>query len=472
MRRRQFLTSSAALGLSACGGVERRLTAALPPSRDDAFLDTLQRDTFQWFWDVTPASSGLTPDRWPTRSFCSIAAVGFALVAYPIGAERGWISRAQAAERTLTTLRFFRDAPQGPEARGMSGHKGFFYHFLDFETGARYRDCELSSIDTTWLLAGALFASGYFDRDDAAERQIRAVAEELYARVDWTWMVVRAPFVAMGWKPESGFIASDWRIYDESAFLHFLSMASPTHPIEGNTWQAMEAQFARQWGARWGEPHIQFAPLFGHQYSHVFVDFRAINDEFLRPRGIDYFENSRRATFAQRDYATSVSRTYNGYGSDVFGLTACDGPGDFEHAIGARRQQFRSYSARGPGDFDDGTLAPTALGGSIPFAPEIAVPALKEIKRRYGSALYTRYGFLDAFNPMLAAAAPAAPIQYGRIAEGLCWVGDDHLGIDQGPIVAMIENWRTGLIWRLMRENAHVRRGLARAGFSGGWLDA
>jgi hypothetical protein len=189
----------------------------------------------------------------------------------------------------------------------------------------------------------------------------------------------------------------------------------------------------------------------------------------MQAKGIDYAENSRRATYAQQAYAVANPGGFRDYGETVFGLSACDGPGDFVQEIDGRRRQFFSYSARGPGDRDDGTLAPTALAGSIPFAPEITAPALKEIRRRYGDAVYTRYGFLDSFNPTLRSAA--APLQHGRIVGGV-WVDGDYLGIDQGPIVCMIENWRTGLVWNVMRRNQHLRRGIERAGFSGGWLQA
>ena len=466
MRRRSFTLGAGALALLGCGTAP---AAGRPGERDDAFIAELQERTFRWFWEQTPETNGLTPDRWPTPSFCSIAAVGFALTAYGIGAERGWITRAEALERTLSTLRFFRNAPQGEAVRGVTGHRGFFYHFLDARTGMRFERTELSSIDTTLLLGGVLFAQSYFAGVDAGEAEVRRLADEIYARVEWTWMQPRAPLVAMGWQPENGgtFIEYDWDQYNEAALLYVLALGSPTHALADGAWAAWTARFERQWGARWGEPHLQFPPLFGHQYSHIWIDFRGVRDGFMSAKGSDYFENSRRAAYAQQAYAIANPGGFRAYGESVFGLTACDGPGDFTQELDGRRREFFSYSARGPGDRDDGTLAPTALAGSIPFAPEIVIPALKEIHRRYGEGVYTRYGFLDSFNPTLRAAGP--PLGQGRIV-GDVWVDGDYLGIDQGPIVCMIENWRTGLVWNVMRGNAHLRRGLERAGFSGGWL--
>lgn len=474
MLRRTFTS-----GIGACfalGGCSNHANLDLPandaePSRDDAFIAELQERTFRWFWEQTPHETGLTPDRWPTPSFCSVAAVGFALTAYGVGVERGWITRTQALERTLNTLRFFRTAPQGPAIAEVIGYRGFFYHFLDATRGRRFERIELSSIDTTLLLGGVLFAQSFFDGDGAGEAEVRRLADEIYNRVEWTWMRPRAPLVAMGWHPEGGgaFIDHDWDQYNEAALLYVLALGSPTHALPDNAWEAWTSRFESQWGARWGEAHLQFPPLFGHQYSHLWIDFRGIRDRYIESKRLDYFENSRRATYAQQAYAIANPGGFRDYGDAVFGLTACDGPGDFVHQIGGRRYQFYSYSARGPGDRDDGTLAPTALAGSIPFAPEITVPALKQIRSRYGDAVYTQYGFLDSFNPTLRDSG--VNLRHGRI-DGDVWVDGDYLGIDQGPIVCMIENWRSGLVWNVMRRNAHIRRGLERAGFTGGWLSA
>ncbi|MDY0960346.1 glucoamylase family protein [Sphingomonas sp. CFBP8993] len=462
--------SLAALMTGCAGPPHGRIAAPriIPQVQPDLIRD-LQERSFRFFWETTDADTGLAPDRWPTPSFASIAAVGFALTAYPVGVVNGWITREEARARTLTTLTFFADAPQGPGETGFSGYKGFFYHFLGVTKGQRFARCELSTIDTALLLGGMLFAQSWFDGDHPDEVRIRALVDQVYGAVDWTWITPRAPFVSMGWHPESGFIKADWDSYNEGMLLYLLALGSPTHPLPQGTWQSWTRRFEPSWGDRWGEPHLQFAPLFGHQYSHVWVDFKGIRDDYMATKGIDYFENSRRATYAQQRYAMANPGRWAGYGAEVWGLTACDGPGDFTQQIDGVRREFFSYSARGPGERDDGTLAPTAAAGSIAFAPDIVMPAVKAMHDRYGVGIYGKYGFLDAFNPTLTNAAE--PLKHGEIVAGIGWVDKDYLGIDQGPIVAMIENHRTGLIWKTMRRNPHLRRGLQRAGFTGGWLN-
>lgn len=440
-----------------------------PSARETAFLDTLQRRTFDFFWERTNPRNGLTPDRWPTESFSSIAAVGFALTAYPIGVERGYITRAEARDRVLTTLKFFWSAPQGAAAAGTTGYKGFFYHFLDMETGWRFEQVELSTIDTTLFLGGVLFCQMYFDDDDLAEAAIRAYADSIYQRVDWRWAQARSPLVSMGWHPASGFIAADWRGLNEAILLLVLALGSPTHPVDSTAWTAWTSTY--EWGNFYGQPHVGFAPLFGHQYSHAFIDFRGIRDHYMQQRGIDYFENSRRATYAQKSYAVANPEKWAGYGPDSWGLTASDGPSDTTLEIGGRSRRFMEYSARGASFNeirDDGTIAPTAAGGSLPFAPEITLPVLIAMREEHGDALFGEYGFLDAFNETFP--GDRAP-GMGRTIPGRGWYDSDYLGIDQGPILVMAENYRTGLVWRYLRKHPAIIRGLRRAGFSGGWLD-
>lgn len=452
------------------GIVETTPRSATSDARAEAFLDTLAERTFRWFWDLTPAATGLTPDRAPTRSFVSVGAVGFALTAYPIGAERGWITREQSRERVLNTLRFFWDARQDTARRHVTGYRGFFYHFLEPETGQRFEKVELSTMDTALLLAGALFCQSYFDRSDPVEAAVRALADSIYFRTDWRWAQPRPPTIALGWHPESGHLPYDWRGFNETMLLHVLALGSPTHPVGPETWHAFTSAY--RFGAFHGQEHLGFAPLFGHQYSHVWIDFRGIRDSVMRAHGLDYFENSRRATLAQHAYAIANPNGFVGYGTDLWGLTACDGPVDREIEIGGRLRQFRTYAARGASFtevIDDGTIAPTAAAGSIAFAPEIVVPALVAMRERYGEHVFNRYGFVDAFNPTLAV---DVRVQHGKVVPGVGWFDTDALGIDQGPILAMIENHRTGLVWRYMRRNPHIVRGLAAAGFTGGWLDA
>ncbi|HEV8177180.1 MAG TPA: glucoamylase family protein [Gemmatimonadales bacterium] len=440
-----------------------------PSARETAFLDTLQRRTFDFFWERTNPRNGLTPDRWPTKSFSSIAAVGFALSAYPIGVERRYISRAAARDRVLTTLKFFWQAPQGQAAASTTGYKGFFYHFLDLETGRRFEQVELSTIDTTLLLGGVLFCQMYFDGNDLSEAAIRAYADSLYQRVDWRWAQTRGPLVSMGWRPGSGFIDADWHGLNEAILLLVLALGSPTHPVDTTAWIAWTSTY--QWGTFYGQEHVGFAPLFGHQYSHAFIDFRGIRDSYMKRRGIDYFENSRRATYAQRDYAVANPEKWTGYGADAWGLTASDGPADTTLVIGGRIRRFMEYAARGASFEevrDDGTIAPTGVGGSLPFAPEIVLPALIRMREKHGDALFGRYGFLDAFNETFPGDQEAG---MARALPGRGWYDTDYLGIDQGPILVMAENYRTGLVWRYIRKHPAIIRGLRRAGFTGGWLD-
>jgi hypothetical protein len=431
-------------------------------------VDDLQHRSFNFFWETANPKNGLVPDRWPTKSFSSIAAVGFALTAYPVGVERGWVTREAARDRVLTTLRFFSDAPEAATGPGIVQQHGFYYHFLDMDTGARFKDVELSTIDTTLLIAGALVCEGYFDRDDLNEKAIRDLADAMYRRIDWVWAVQRPPKVSMGWTPEQGFSIYDWSGYDEAMILYVLALGSPTHAIDPSAWNAFTSTY--RWGTFYGQEYVQFVPLFGYQYSQMWIDPRGIRDEFLRGHGIDYFENSRRATLAQRAYAIANPGGWRGYGENLWGLTACDGPFDGSVTIDGRVRTFLSYAARGASAVetrDDGTIAPTAAASSLPFAPELVAPAIEAMRHRADDRLYSTYGFLDAFNPTLT--VPAA--KFGVVDPQRGWVDVDYLGIDEGPIVGMIENYRTGLVWSVMRRSPYVIRGLQRAGFSGGWLD-
>jgi hypothetical protein len=423
----------------------------------DPFLAELEERTFRFFWDTANPANGLVPDRYPTPSVSSIAAVGFGLTAYPIGVERGYVSRAAARKRVLTTLRFF--------ARAENQH-GFYYHFMDMRTGARAINSEISTVDTSLLLAGMLFCQSYFTGTDRGEVEIRKLAEQIYRRVDWTWAQPRPPAVALAWTPEAGFSESDWRGYNEGMLVYLLALGSPSHPIEEQAWAAWTAGYDSQWTSVYDQTYLGFAPLFGHQYTHVWVDFRGIKDAYMRGRDLDYFENSRRATYAQRRYAIANPKHWQAYGKNVWGMSASDGPGAGGEYQGEHRP-FMEYAARGlaPGGVvDDGTIAPTAAISSLPFAPEIVVPATLEMYHRFGADIYSDYGFRDAFNVSFSTPdRPAEPKRPG-------WVDQDYLGIDQGPILAMIENFRSDLVWRVMRTNPHLQLGLERAGFAGGWL--
>jgi hypothetical protein len=273
----------------------------------------------------------------------------------------------------------------------------------------------------------------------------------------------------MGWHPESNFINADWRGYDEGMILYVLALGSPTHGIAPTAWTGWASTY--QWQTFYNQAHVNFAPLFGHQYSQLWIDFRGIQDAYMRGRAIDYFENSRRATLAQRAYAIADPARFRDYEANVWGLTASDGPMDTTMSVDGVQRMFHTYSARGAAANevrDDGTLAPTAAAGSIAFAPEIVVPALKRMHDKYGDTLFGQYGFVDAFNPTYHDAR--ARVTQGHVVDGIAWFDTDYLGIDQGPIIGMIENYRTGLIWKLMRQSPYIKLGLQRAGFTGGWL--
>ncbi|MET0549763.1 MAG: glucoamylase family protein [Xanthomonas sp.] len=442
------------------------LKPELPPLFED-----IERRTFQFFWDTTNEQNGMAVDRYPSRPFASIASVGFALTVYPIGYENGWISREQAVQRTLTTLRFLRDVPVGPQRTGRAGYKGFYYHFLDMQKGLRYDQwVELSSVDTALLMMGVLFAQSYYEGDNADEKEIRQIADTLYRRVDWPWMQQRKPLISMGWYPERGFIQHDWMGYNEGMMVYLLALGSPTHPVEPDAWQEWTRTYNKDWGVYYGQEYLAFGPLFAHQYNHVWIDFRDIQDQYMREHGIDYFLNSRRATLAQREYAIDNPMKWKEYGENVWGLTASDGPQNTTQDYRGEQRQFFHYRTRGAGlfeAFDDGTIAPTAAVSSIVFAPEVVIPATQEMHKRFGDFLYSSYGFLDSFNPSFNY---DIPLKTGRTIPNRGWVASDYIGIDQGAIVTMIANYRNEFVWNVMKKNKYIRTGLERAGFTGGWL--
>ena len=454
-------------------GVVVERSRVFDPVRDgDPVINNLQRRTFRFFWDTTNKQNGMAPDRFPSPSFASTAAVGFALTAYVIGAERSFVSRSQARLRTLRTLRFLESMPQGPDEVGMGGYKGFFYHFVHMHNGQRFGTTELSTVDTSLLLGGVLLSQSYFDRDNRSEREIRELAEKIYSRVDWQWAQNRPPVLSLGWRPESGFLRFDWRGYNEAMLMYILALGSPTHPIEPEAWTEWMRTYKDTYGKFNGQEFLSFGPHFGHQYSHIWIDFRGIMDAWNREKGYDYFENSRRASYAQREYARTNPMRWRGYDSEIWGLTACDGPADTVQIYNNEERGFFTYAARGTASVhlvDDGTIAPTAAVASIAFAPEIAIPAIRAFRARFGEHLYQKYGFLDSVNPSFT--FTDVPLRHGRVIPDIGWVADDYLGIDQGAIVAMIENYRSGLIWSVMQNNPHIRRGLQQAGFTGGWLD-
>jgi len=405
---------------------------------EPALLDSIQRTGFQYFWNEANPANGLVRDRSQPGSPCSIASTGFGLSAICVGVDHGWVLRADAATRVLTTLQTFWLKPQGPDTLGKIGYKGFFYHFLDMSTATRAWNSELSSIDTALLLGGILHCRQYFDGEAADEVQIRMLADSIYRRVDFKWMQNLGTGIKMGWKPEGGFGGfGQWMGYNEAMILYILAIGSPiperaTAASAWNTWT-----FLYNYNTQYGYTYILFPPLFGHQYTHCWVDFRNIQDKFGRSnnRNLTYFENSRRATYAQRAYSIDNPEHWIGYGDSLWGITASDIQG--------------GYLARGapPEQDDNGTIAPTAPGGSIAFAPEICIPVLRNIYNAWPQ-VWGRYGFKDAFHP------------------GSGWVDTDYLGIDQGPMVLMTENYLSGSVWYRFMQNPDVQNALTRIGFT------
>ena len=432
-------------------------TQFVPSESDWAMLDDIQLGAFQYFLEEIDEVTCLVRDKTAADWPASIAAVGMALTVYPVGVERGLITRSEAAGRTLSTLRFFWNSKQGPEVDA-SGYKGFYYHFLDMQTGARAWQCELSTVDSALLFGGMLTAAEFFTGGDAAEREIRDLAVQLYERADWQWAQNNGLTVTHGWKPESGFLPYRWEGYDEALLLYLLALGSPTHPIPRESYDAWASTY--EWRSAYGIDYLFAGPLFTHQLSHVWIDFRGIQDAFLRERGIDYFENSRRATLVQQQYGIRNPRGFAHYGELCWGITASEGPGNETRAIDGVERQFFDYCARGvPDGPDDGTIAPWSVIASIPFAPEITIPTIEDMVK-WKRAGDHQYGFKASFNPTF-------PDPEGR-PNG--WVSSWHFGINEGPMVAMIENYRTGLVWQLMRACPYLDAGLRAAGFTGGWL--
>jgi hypothetical protein len=422
---------------------------------DEELLNEIERAAFDYFRQAVNPANGLVADTTRDGSPCSIAVVGFALSVYPVAVERGWMPRIEALELTLAALRFFRDSDQSGSPTA-TGYKGFYYHFLDMHSGARVWRSELSMIDTALLMAGVLTAREYFGAETALEAELREIADQLYRRVDWRWSQNEGTTITQGWKPESGFLRYGWEGYSEGILLYVLAMGSPTHPLAGDAYDAWTVTY--QWENLYDIDFLYAGPLFIHQFSHAWVDLRGIQDPFMREKRSDYFENSRRALMVQREYAVRNPGGFAGYDENCWGLTACDGPSaDLPHVIANHRPLF-GYSARGvPYGPDDGTLAGWAPLASLPFAPDIALASAREMHRRYpGMRPDQRYA--SSFNPGLVG------------ADGKFWVSAGHFGLDQGIVTMMIENHRTELIWRLMRNCRYMVAGLRHAGFKGGWL--
>ena len=395
-----------------------------PSGAEEAFVQDLARRAFLFFWEQADPHTGLVRDRAradggaETRDIASIAATGFGLTALCIGAENGWITRAQAEERVLATLDFL--------ARRLPREHGWYYHFVDAKTGERRWQSEVSSIDTALLLAGILTAREYFGEDS----RIGRLAESIYEGVDFPWMLNGDPrLLSHGWKPESGFIKNRWDAYCEHAILYLLAIGSPRHAIPAESWYA------------WRRPHVRYrgydfisgAPLFSHQYSHAWVDFRNRRED--RGAHTDWFENSVIATRAHRAFCIDLRKQFPDYGPNAWGITASD--------------SAKGYLAWGGPPMDpqiDGTLAPCAPGGSLMFTPKIALQALMRMRGMLGGAVYRHYGFVDAFNPLTK------------------WIDPDVIGIDVGITLLSAGNMRSGVVWRWFMRDGSIQAALEKAG--------
>ena len=423
----------------------------------DEELDQLQLTTLQYYLHESNPANGLIRDKTDPRAPASIAAVGLGLATIPVLVERGVIAREFAPEIAVRTLRFFRDAPHGPEPDA-AGYRGFYYHFLDMKTGRRVWNCELSTIDSALLFAGMLTCASYFDADTEDEAEVRRLADALYRKADWQWVLNGGIALSHGWRPETGFIPHVWAGYDEALLIYLLALGSPTFPLSPASYAAYCSTYS--WKEIYGRELLYSGPLFTHQLSHLWVDFRGIRDAFMREHHSDYFENSRQATYVHQEYARRNPLQFAGYGEHCWGITAADGPGFEKRRVNGIEREFYGYQARGaPYGPDDGTIAPWVVVASLPFAPEIVIPTIRAMAALDLGAT-KRYGFKPSFNQTYAVAE--SPTGW--------WVTPYHFGIDQGPVALMIENYRSELLWNIMRRCAYVVKGLRQAGFAGGWL--
>lgn len=408
----------------------------------EALLDTIQHTAFNFFWNEANPANGLIRDRASvggnSTAPSSIASVGFGLTAITIGVDHGWVSREAARDRVLTTLKTFWYAPQG-SGNEYAGMYGLFYHFLDMNSAKRTWDSELSTIDTALLLAGIIDVKQYFTGSDSVETLIRNLSDSIYYRMNWDLMRNGEPGIFMGWMPGTSFAGyGQWVGYNEASLMYIFALGSPTYPVDSTAWQKWTEGYNANYKYQYSYLYVNFPPLFGHQYSHCWIDFRNIADDWMKDHNLDYFENSRRATLAQRAYSIHNPGKFVGYSDSLWGITASDSPS--------------GYKARGapPAENDDGTIAPTAPISSIAFAPEVVIPVIHKMWNTYGSQLWTKYGFRDAFN----------------LTVNPVWWDNDVIGIDQGPMIIMIENYRNQSVWNRFMKNPDVQRGLKAAKFT------
>jgi hypothetical protein len=386
---------------------------------DDQFLNDLEHANFLFFWEQSNPETGLTKDRCNVRVndttlAASMASTGFGLSAICIGEKRGFVSRSDARARVLETLSFI--------WHKLPTHRGFFYHFANINTGERIWDSEVSSVDTAMLLCGILMCRQHFQ-----DRDIDQLAHAIFDRVDWTWLSEDTTLLSHGWKPESGFIPSRWDLYSELMMMYLLGLGSSSHPLKSDAWFAWKRTVFEYDGLRYIG---SYAPLFVHQYSQAWFDFRGKRDRYA-----DYFKNSIIATDVHRRFCIELNPQFSDYSNALWGITASDSAKGYV--------VWGGPPAMGP---IDGTIAPAAAGGSIPFLPGSTMRVLRTIHDRYPKA-WCRYGFVDAFNPLTD------------------WYDTDVVGIDTGITMLMAENARSGFVWDTFMKNPEAQRGMANAGF-------
>lgn len=405
-------------------GLIHRLPASEEPfvlsEDDDRFLEELEHANYLFFWEQGDPKTGLVRDRFTVRgadhgSVASIAATGFGLTALCIAEKRGYLSLREARERVLATLRFL--------WKGLPNHRGFFYHFANVSTGERLWDSEVSSVDTAILLCGLLTCRAHFHYSEITELVYR-----IFNRVDWTWLSEDTSLLPHGWMPEIGFLPYRWDGYSELMMMYLLGLGSGAHPLSPQAWTAWKRTIFEYDGLRYVG---SIAPLFVHQYSQAWFDFRGKKDQYT-----DYFQNSIIATEVHRRFCLELAKQFPDYSNDLWGITASDS----EHGYVA----WGGPPAVGP---IDGTVVPSAAGGSLPFLPQATLRVLKNIRTKYANSAWSRYGFIDAFNPLKK------------------WYDTDVIGIDTGITMLMAENLRTGFVWDTFMKVPETRRGMERAGF-------
>lgn len=422
-------------------------------------LHDIQKDALHYFVDHMDPHTGLVADKSEAGSVASIAATGIGISCLVCGVENGWISRGAAVEKILVTLNFFINSEQSRD-KDATGYKGFYYHFLDMKTGRRACRSELSTIDTAILIAGILSATHYFTKDSVNEKAIAKLSKALYERVDWNWATNGKDFVCHGWKPGSGFLKYYWdKGYSEAHILYILALGAPAFPIKSFCYTNWVHSFEVR--ELYDRKYIHAGPLFIHQMSQLWLHFEGIKDKLNEDLGFDYFENSRKATSIQQCYAIDNPKGFKGYHALSWGITASDGPGPGTRTIDGRKIRFYHYKARGiPEGPDDGTLSPWAVLASLPFAPDLVKETIAMEINNLG--LYDAKG-----RGLYASYNPSWPGKNGNLAG---WLSPLHFGINHGPIIMMIENYNTGLIWALMKKCPAIIEGLKKAGFTGGWL--